>query len=97
MKPYKWITRKFQAHTDPENTSPVAIHCETEKHYPPYTDTDLHLVLLNCKKYRIGETKLVRIFTGTCEVCADRYAYTPDATPAQVKIISREMERNRPV
>lgn len=95
MKPYKWITLKFQAHTDPENTSPVTIPCETKKHYPPYADTDLHLVHLTCNRYRLGETKLVRIFTGACEVCANRYAYTPDATPAQMDIISREMEKTR--
>ncbi len=95
MKPYKWITRKFRAHTDPKNTSPVVIHCETEKHYPPYADTDLHLVLLSCRMYAFGEDTRVRVFTGTCEVCGNSYAYTPDATPDQIETIIQEMEKTR--
>lgn len=95
MKPYKWITRKFKDHCDPASTAPIAIPCETEKHYPPYSDTDLHLVLLSCRMYAFGEFTSVRVFTGTCEVCANSYAYTPDATPAQLEMIKQEMEKTR--
>jgi len=95
MKPYKWITEKFEAHSDLTSTAPITIPCETKKHSPPYADTELYLVTLICQRYGFDGTTIVRVFAGACPDCGNRYAYSPDATPAQLEMIKQKMEKPR--